>query len=117
MIEQRLTRWGSYMQSARDFGLGFPKRTVLHRCMVEGPAAGAPSRKDTEPVPADIEEIEIALNTLPERDKRLAVSLYVDQKPIPVLRRIMGIDRDFMEEIIARMHSRVEAAIGERAAA
>ncbi len=85
--------------------------------MVEGPAAGAPSGWDTDPVPRDIEEIEIALNKIPDRDKRLAVSLYVEQKPIPVLRRIMRVDRDFMEEIIDRMHMRVEEALYERAAA
>ena len=62
-IEQRLERWGNYMQSARDFGLGFPKRTVLHRCMVEGPAAGAPTGQRDEPVPAEIEETETETET------------------------------------------------------
>ena len=116
-IEQRLERWGDYMQTARDYGLGFPKRTVLHRCMVEGPAAGAPSGQDDEPVPADVEAVEAALNALPERDKRLAVSIYVNRMPVPVLRRVMRVDRAFMEEIIARMHTRVESALVERSAA
>lgn len=117
MIEHQLSRWGQYMRTDRDYGLGFPKRTVLHRCIVEGPAASAPTAKDDEPVPADIAEIEAALNAIPDRDKRLAVSLYVEEKPVPLLRRIMGVDRDFMEEIIARMHARVASAIDERAAA
>lgn len=116
-IEQRLERWGNYMQTARDFGLGFPKRTVLHRCMIEGPAAGAPTGRQDEPVPEEVEQTEAALNLIPERDKRLAVSLYVEGRPVPVLRRVMGVDRDFMEEIIARMHARVEAALDARAAA
>lgn len=116
-IEQRLERWGDYMQTARDFGLGFPKRTVLHRCMTEGPAAGAPTGRQDEVVPEEIEHTEAALNVIPERDKRLAVSLYVERKPVPVLRRVMGVERDFMEEIIGRMHTRVEAALDARAAA
>lgn len=105
------------METRRDFGLGFPKRTVLHRCIVEGPAAGAPTGRGDEPVPEDVEEIEAALTQVPDRDKRLAVSLYVDKKPVPMLRRILRVDRDFMDEIIARMHARVEGAIGERSAA
>jgi len=116
-IEQRLERWGDYMQTARDFGLGFPRRTVLHRCMIEGPAAGAPTGKQDEAVPDDIEHTEAALNDIPERDKRLAVSLYVERKPVPMLRRVMGVDREFMEEIIGRMHARVEAALDARSAA
>jgi hypothetical protein len=117
MIEQRLARWGHYMRTEHDYGLGFPKRTVLHRCIVEGPAASAPTAKDNEPVPSDIEAIESALNRIPDRDKRLAISLYVEEKPVPLLRRVMGVDRDFMEEIIGRMHARVESALDERAAA
>ena len=116
-IEQRLQRWGDYMETARDFGLGFPKRTVLHRCMIEGPAAGAPTGRGDEPVPRDIELIEEALARIPERDKRLAIRLYVEKKPTPVLRRILGVDRDFMDEIIARMQMRVAEAIDERSAA
>jgi len=116
-IEQQLQRWGDYMETARDYGLGFPKRTVLHRCMIEGPAAGAPSGRGDEPVPQDIERIERALQKIPERDRRLAIRLYVEKKPTPVLRRILGVDRDFMDEIIARMQMRVSEALDERQAA
>lgn len=112
-IEHRLIRWGQYMQTARDFGLGFPRRTVLHRCMVEGPAAGSPTGRGEEPVPSDIEAVESAMSQLPARDKRLAVRLYVEGKPVPVLRRAMRIDRESLEDMIARMHTRVGDALGD----
>lgn len=116
-VENQMQRWGDYMQTSRDFGLGFPKRTVLHRCMVEGPAAGSPTGHIDEPIPADVEAVEAALNGVPDRDKRLALALYVERKPVPMLRRVLGVNRDMLDDMIARMHTRVEEALHERGAA
>jgi len=110
-IHQRLERWGSYMQTQRDFGLGFPKRTVLHRCIVEGPAAGAPSGKMDEPVPQDVEEVEAAINRVPERDKALAIKIYVEKQPVPTIRRDWKVPGDLIDDMINRMHSRIESEL------
>lgn len=101
------------MQTAADFGLGYPRRTVLHRCIVEGPAASAPTKKDSEPVPAEIEAVEAALNRVPPRDKRLAILIYAQKKDVPSLRRYYRVSREIMDDMIARMHNRVESEIYE----
>lgn len=61
-VDQRLFRWGDYMRSIVEAELGYPRRSVIHRCMVEGPGASqATGKLSDEPMPPDIEEVESIL--------------------------------------------------------
>lgn len=112
-IDRRLDRWGRYMRTRFDHGLGFPSRSPIHRMMVEGPGAGSGGERPDEPMPADIAEIEAVLATLERREQKLAASIYIDGKGIPVLRRLLGVSEAFMEEIFDRLHHHVAAGLQE----
>lgn len=60
-MDNRLFEWGDYMRERRDFGLGFPRRCVIHRAMHEGPGAGQSSGARVEPIPSHVAQIEESL--------------------------------------------------------
>lgn len=114
-IDQRLVRWGEYMRSYADFGLGYPPRNVIHRCMVEGPGAGQSTKRGDEPTPHDVQEVENALRMLGDSDIHLAKILYLEQKPVPLIRRMLRLTAEEMDDIIERLHRRVSEALRDAA--
>lgn len=110
-IDQRLARWGRYMRMREDFGLGYPSRSPIHRMMVEGPGAGSNKGIHHRPMPTDVAEIESILTKLEPREQKLASTIYIEGKSVPVLRRMLGVTDAFMEEMLERLHARIAAKL------
>ena len=53
------------------------------------------------------------LTRLERREQKLAASIYIEGKGIPVLRRLLGVSEGFMEEIFDRLHHHVALGLKE----
>ena len=78
-MDNRLFEWGDYMRERRDFGLGYPRRSIIHKAMHEGPGASQTKAPQIEPMPSQIAEIEESLTGVSESLRKAIELRYICQ--------------------------------------
>ena len=110
-IDVRLYQWGDYVRERQDYGLGYPRRNIIHKAMREGPSAGQSSGKGEPPMPTGVEEIESALTRAPEAHKETAKARYVAQVTDKVAANRLKISVSQYRQRIDQLHHYIAGAL------
>ena len=110
-IDVRLYSWGDYVRERHDFGLGYPRRNVIHKAMREGPGAGQSSGKSEPPMPNGVAEIEAALTQAPEQHQATAKVRYVAHVTDKVAAQRLKISVSQYRQRIDQLHHYIAGAL------
>jgi len=114
-IDVRLYEWGDYVRERQDFGLGYPRRNVIHKAMREGPAAGVSGGSSDAPMPGSVSEIESALLGVTGPLKETAKQRYVSHVPDKVAAQRMKISVAQYRQRIDQLHYYIAGVMGVEA--
>ena len=110
-IDILLYSWGDYVRERQDFGLGYPRRNIIHKAMKEGPGAGQSNGKGEPPMPAGVEEIEAALTRAPEQHQETAKVRYVAHVTDKVAAQRLKISVSQYRQRIDQLHHYIAGAL------
>jgi len=111
-IDVRLYEWGDYVRERQDFGLGYPRRNVIHKAMREGPGAGESGGQKDVPMPDPVSEIESALLGVTGPLKETAKQRYVAHVTDKVAAQRMRISVAQYRQRIDQLHYYIAGVVG-----
>ena len=111
-IDVRLYEWGDYVREQQDFGLGFPKRNVIHKAMQEGPNAARSGGGGEAVMPKSVEQIEDTLCNSHESIKVTAKLRYVNQNTDKVAAQKLSISVSQYRQRIDQLHYYIAGSLG-----
>ena len=115
-IDRRLWEWGNWVRERQDYGLGYPRRTVIHKAMREGPGARQSSGYVEIQMPAPVEQMEQALCMITGGLRETAIQRYVRQSADKVAAERMRISVAQYRQRIDQLHYYIAGALGEETA-
>jgi len=114
-IDARLWEWGDWVRERQDFGLGYPRRNVIHRAMKEGPSAGQCSRVELE-MPSHIQAMEQALCGVTGGLRETAMQRYVSQCADKVAAQRLKVSVAQYRQRIDQLHYYIAGVFGQETA-
>lgn len=66
-----LRRWGAYMKADCDLGLGYPKRSTIHKCMIEGVGASQATAPVIAEEPEGVRIMQLIYLDMPDHHREM----------------------------------------------
>jgi len=115
-VDLRLFEWGDWVRERQDFGLGYPRRNIIHKAMREGPGAGSSSKSPDLPMPEPIERMESAICGLSGGLKQTVIYRYVAQDTDRVASDKLKVSVAQYRQRIDQVHYYIAGVLGLEAA-
>lgn len=107
--DSRLYEWGRWSRSP-DGWLGLPSRTLLSRCVEEGPGASH-QRVHVLGWPDQIAETDAVVCRLPNIFRKVCIAQYAESGTLPQKAKRLGISRDCFNNRLGMALTKVAAEL------
>ena len=106
-----LRAWGRFVRENRSEYLGYPKRNVIHRMMIEGPGASQATSEPDIDIHPDVARVDKAIGEIPGLQKDVLYSTYVYRMSLRRGAKALEINRNLYERTLGYAEQRIAGYI------